>query len=118
MISGPLWPDDVPERFRCDTPRNLQERLAYFEFWLDRARKKTPSPALDTAPYSLTVWYNQQRRHIRALEKRLAETKEKLANLHECLCCGIVLTVSQEIGPECAKHRDKFPCNRHRRKSR
>jgi hypothetical protein len=108
VMSSAFWPDDVPERFRCDTPRDLNERLAYFEFYIARWRRKMSA----AMTHDDLVVYTK---HLRALEKRLAETKEKLANAHECACCGAILTVSDRIGPECQGHPDKFPCNKFRR---
>jgi hypothetical protein len=42
------------------------------------------------------------------------KTDTKRKHRHECEYCGITLHVSTQIGPECAKHPGRFPCNSHR----
>lgn len=85
-----FWPEDVPERFRGNEPNELADRVAYLEFWAGRL--KDPG-----------------------VQKRLATTRQKLAEAHECKCCGIILTATPgDIGPECAHHPGRFPCNAHR----
>jgi hypothetical protein len=94
---------DVPEQFRGQPPRDLQNRIEYYHYWIRRTEFRDD--------YSL----EKKARLLRALKRKLQQTEEATRNEHECACCGIKLRTPAAVGPECEKHRDKLPCNRFRR---
>jgi hypothetical protein len=99
------WFHEIPENWRGQPPRDLEERIKYNEFMIQHVRK---------CEHFTT---SQKLKLVHQLGLDLEKTDTKLHNRHECECCGITLHVSDQIGPECAKHPDKFPCNTHRREA-
>ena len=91
-----------PENWRGQPSRDLEGRIKYDEFMIQHIRKCE----------NFTI--GQKLKLVHQLGLDLEKTDTKLCNRHECECCGIILHVSNRIGPECAKHPDKFPCNAHR----
>jgi hypothetical protein len=80
----------------------LEEHIKYDEFMIQHVRNCK----------HFTI--SQKLKLVHQLGLDLEKTDTKLSNRHECECCGITLHISDRIGPECAKHPDKFPCNTHR----
>ncbi len=108
MATSGLWPEDVPEEFKGPEPRGRGEKQRYLKFWVGYYERKLADGSVDRDEY---------RRLLIGLKRRLDDVAKKLANLHDCECCGLPLTVSSKIGPECAKHPDKFPCRSHQRRT-
>ena len=96
------WLHEIPENWRGQPPRNLEERIKYDEFMIQHVRK---------CEHFTT---NQKLKLVHQLGLDLEKIDTKLRNQHECVCCGIILHISNQIGPECAKHPDRFPCNTQR----
>jgi hypothetical protein len=99
------WFNEIPENWRGQPPRDLEERIKYDEFMIRHVRK---------CEHFTTI---QKLKLVHQLGVDLEKTDTKLRNRHECECCGITLHISNQIGPECAKHPEKFPCNTHRTNS-
>jgi hypothetical protein len=97
------WYEAIPMKWRSHPPRDLQERIAYDEWMIEHVKAAN------------RFSFEQKQRLIHALSKDLEKTEIKQRNSHECACCGITLHISAEIGPECRKHPDKYPCNAHRK---
>lgn len=106
-------PDEVPEQF-LQAPRDLPGRVVFYEFWLERAKHEAVAGS-DRAEREF--WAKVQTKHVRAMQRQLDGALEALYMAHECACCGILLTKTNDsVGPECAKHPNEFPCNHHRGK--
>jgi len=92
---------DIPLEFRTvEAPKEPKVEVQYYEAWIQHMEN------------TANLTWNQKQRIIRAFQKKL----EAARNAHECACCGIILRIPAPIGPECAKHPQKFPCNAFRRK--
>jgi len=83
--------------------------------WLNQlyeAAKNDPTRQAD-----MKYWLIYQRAH----RLNVSALEAKLEALHECPCCGCILTdpcsINNGIGPECSKpkHLAWFPCNRRRK---
>ena len=126
--------EKVPARYRGPEPRmtsleGIVARGEYYAYWLTRTRKQRFSKAyadkiLSSAEamraqdkWAVLDREMKQLDHLtRTLEKRLNETAEAHVNFHYCPCCGLPTTKTPpgQVGPECAKHPEIFPCNKHR----
>jgi hypothetical protein len=91
------------------TIEDLQTRVSYFEFWVQKANEAL---ALCETDDERRLWDRLKR----ANEKKLKAAQESLTAGHYCECCGLLLTkTSGPIGPECEKHPNEFPCKSKRR---
>ncbi|MGA2460462.1 MAG: hypothetical protein ABSF82_03470 [Candidatus Bathyarchaeia archaeon] len=93
------WLSSIPPEFKKEPVRtldidSLKGRVSYFAWFAEHG-------------YTLKM--------RSAYKRKLDEAQEALRLVHECACCGILLTETQDsVGPECAKHPARFPCNAHR----
>jgi len=126
--------EKVPAKYRGPEPRmtsveGILNRGEYYEYWLTRTRKQRFSKAYadKILAYAEAIgardkWAVLDRemkrldRLGRTLEKQLGETVQAHTNFHYCPCCGAPTTKTPpgQVGPECAKHPEIFPCNKHR----
>jgi hypothetical protein len=94
------------------TVDDLRARVAYFQFWLQKADEGLEK-AYSEGPEAVRFW----QRFKRANEKRVKAAQKFLSSARSRDCCGLLLTRSEgNVGPECSKHPDKFPCKLKRRR--
>jgi hypothetical protein len=93
------WLNSIPSEFKTEPARtldmeSLKQRLEHFAWFAEHG-------------------YTDKMRN--AYKRKLNQAQEALRLVHECTCCGILLTkTANYVGPECAKHPNEFPCNAHR----
>jgi rubrerythrin len=123
--------DKVPAKYLGAEPRirtleGIRERVEYYEYWLTRTEKQRLSKAYADKVLRVADATGQDRwalvdREMKALDqqakvlkKRLGETIQAQANFHYCPCCGLPTSATPpgQVGPDCKRHPDKFPCRR------
>jgi hypothetical protein len=116
-----LDPNRIPEQFRGPPARPItieacKKRVEYWLYHLERVRLQRFGPyAFEYQQKYEIVDSRLLDKLLRVYKKKLDQAIEELRNAHQCECCGLLLTkTAAPVGPECAKHPDKFPCNRHR----
>jgi len=119
-----LDPDRIPDRFRGQPPRPTtieacRQRVEYWEYHVQRVHLQRFGPYAFEYQQKTQMDPRLLDRHLRAIQKNLDRAVAELQVAHDCACCGLLLTKTQDsVGPECIKHPDKFPCKRHRGKRR
>jgi hypothetical protein len=127
--------EKVPARYRGPEPRmtsleGIVARGEYYAYWLTRTRKQRFSKAYADKILRVADAIGQDKwavvdREMKALDqqakvlkKRLDETVQAQVNFHFCPCCGLPTSVTPpgQVGPECSKHPELFPC-RHVKRS-
>jgi rubrerythrin len=126
-------PELIPDKFRGSEPRmttlaGIEARLEYLRYYLDRTQRqrfskayteKVRSDAESTGAADPWKEVADEMRfldgRIGILRKQIREAEQAHENYHICPCCGLPTTVTPpgQVGPECRKHPERFPCRNH-----